>query len=242
MENVIQQTRNYDKFSFIHNNREQNDHHIEALKIAFKEIGNLTKVQPILVNDKYQIIDGQHRFAACRELGQPIYYTMAEGLNVKDAQKLNITQKKWSLDDYVWSYALGGDVNYQRYRQLREDYGMSNAIILPALFGVADSKHNPLYKTLRKGEMVIDEETYEAARERLDKLAEAVEIIPALKVREPGRAFIKILGSDNYNHERMLTKLHGQKGKFNKYATLLDNLRQLEEFYNLNNRYKVPLF
>jgi hypothetical protein len=67
----IQVTSDYDQFVIMEANREQNRGHIEAIKAAFGEMGNLTRVQPILVNERFEIIDGQHRFIACKELGEP---------------------------------------------------------------------------------------------------------------------------------------------------------------------------
>lgn len=135
MPNVIQSSKDYNKFSFIGANRDTSRGHIENLKKAFEENGNLTEVQPILVNDRFEIIDGQHRFNVCKELGVEIYFTQVPGLTVHDARSLNILHRRWHLSDYIESYARAGDTNYQELLQLHEDYGFSLSVTVKYAVG-----------------------------------------------------------------------------------------------------------
>lgn len=231
--NLVQQTMDYEQFKFLNANREQNRGHVEALKRAFEEVGNLTKVQPILVNDKYQIIDGQHRFIACKELGLPIYFTMVDGLGVREARSMNILHRNWTTDDYARSYAETGDTNYKKYLELKEDYGFSHSVMLAYIFNVAingGGRANP-FKTFREGEMVITD--VPAIKERLDKLAELGEFTPLVTNRTFACAFLRISGAENYNHNRMLkkAKIAGER-LFKNYSSFEDSLRMFEEVYN----------
>ena len=68
----ILSTYEYDKFKKIKGNR----------KINFKNLGKIINsmskkqlVIPILVNEKFEVIDGQHRLQACIELGLPVTIT-----------------------------------------------------------------------------------------------------------------------------------------------------------------------
>ena len=67
----IKVTTNYDLFSFMPGNRD-----IAKKNMLVKSIEkiDLTEYKPIIVNENYVIIDGQHRFMACKELEKPIYY------------------------------------------------------------------------------------------------------------------------------------------------------------------------
>ena len=49
-----------------------NRQHIEKLK---KSIKNKGLINPIMVNQKLEIIDGRHRLKACEELGVAVKYT-----------------------------------------------------------------------------------------------------------------------------------------------------------------------
>ena len=234
LENLVQQSNDYDMFSFMEANREQNRGHIEALKAAFEEVGNLTRVQPILVNDSYQIIDGQHRFVACKELGLPIYFTLVPHLGVTEARSMNILHRSWGVLDYARSYAQSGVKSYQRYLKLSEDYGFSNSTLLAY---INDSAHtgsgvrDNFYKVFRNGDLVIPDEG--AARNRLDKLAEIGEYTPLVTHRPFALALLKAMRNENYDQKRMVRKVRISGDKILKRLLTVDeSLRMIEEMYN----------
>ena len=71
----VYQTREYDKFIIDSEyNREVDLKHVKKLEECFKNAGDFGKVYPIIVDDKFRIIDGQHRFTARKKLGLIIYY------------------------------------------------------------------------------------------------------------------------------------------------------------------------
>ena len=230
MENVVQTTNNYDQFKFIEANREQSRGHIEALKRAFESNGNLTRVQPILVNDRFEIIDGQHRFIACKELGAPINFTVVPGLGVSDARGINILHKSWTTDDYARSYANTGDRSYQKYIQLKEDFGFNHSVMLLYLQGTGD--RNGVYKEFREGAFVLEPDQEIPAMERLQRLEEIAEFLPEAKEKTFARALLRVMQSENYDHKRMVRKLADRQSAIQRFRSIEDNLRQLEEAYN----------
>lgn len=70
-------TKNYDMFEFITANRSINRSHVNKLKKSLSEYGFLSS-QPITVSNDMKIIDGQHRFIACKEMGIPINYQVVD--------------------------------------------------------------------------------------------------------------------------------------------------------------------
>ena len=73
---VIYETYDYDKFSLLKSNRPVNKAHVIRLVESMDEEYLLS---PITTNEKFQIIDGQHRFTAAKEKGLPIRYIIAQG-------------------------------------------------------------------------------------------------------------------------------------------------------------------
>ena len=67
----IHWTTDYDIFKQLLGNREINYNHVRRL---IKSMQEEYLIVPIQVNEKMEVIDGQHRIAACKELGFPIYY------------------------------------------------------------------------------------------------------------------------------------------------------------------------
>jgi hypothetical protein len=221
-------TRDYDQFKLIQNNRETNRGHVENLKRAFEERGNLTAIQPILVNENFEIIDGQHRFIASKELDLPVYYSMQTGLGIADARQMNILHKTWNTDDYAHSYADGGDASYKRYLELRDIYGVSHSLIL---FYASGSEIKGALAGFRDGEFVLTPEQMADTMRRLDMLSEIAELVPQALQKEFAIALLKCMAVEGYDHDRMVQKLRGAT-EMPRYASSLDYQRALEEAYN----------
>jgi hypothetical protein len=210
----------------LHANREQSRGHIEMLKKAFEEVGNLTRVQPLLVNDNMEIIDGQHRFTACKELGLPIYYTVVPGLGVQEARSMNIHHRNWRTEDYAKSYADSGDSNYKKYLELKDEYGFSNSVMFAA-FNEGNDKG--VFKDFRKGEFTVGD--LEKVMTRLDYFAEVSSILDFHFDRYLARALVRLLNNENFDRDRMLNKI-AAVGTLQRDVGPEGYLRQLEEIYN----------
>lgn len=105
----IYQTNNYAIFSFITGNREINEAKVKALVTEIRKNGLLL---PILVNEKMQIIDGQHRFSACKILRAPVTYFIRNKANIEMAANMNVAGSNWSLHDWINKYAEDGNDDY----------------------------------------------------------------------------------------------------------------------------------
>jgi hypothetical protein len=236
---IVKKTTNYDMFQFITANRDVYRNHVENIKKGFAQYGNLTEVQPILVNERMQIIDGQHRFIASMELGHPIYYTVVEGIGIAEARAMNILHASWTTDDYAASYAAQGSLNYQQYIQLREDYGFAHAITMSACTNT--QKLNGEFGKFRRGEFVIPH--IDETKVILSKLREVVDHAPTKTNRGSETALMKIMQSDNYDHRRMVNKMETWgANKFKRYVSVEDNLKMLEDLYNYKTANKVRLY
>lgn len=225
---TIQRTNDYDKFSFLSNNRDPSRSHIEALKRAFQDYGNLTESQPVLVNERLQIIDGQHRFIAAQELGSPIFYTTVPGLGIQEARQMNILHKNWTTDDYAESYAKGGNMQYIKYLELKEEFGFSHSVLISY---AKEGRVKGVFADFRNGTFVIDD--LEATRQRLSMLADVTAIIGAtLADKIFALAFRRAMQAPHYDHVRMLKKLAELQTEFRAFSKQPDALRQLEDIYN----------
>lgn len=75
-------------------------------------------ISPIIVNENFVVIDGQHRFTAAKQVGVPIEYIVKPGLGEHDIVRMNTIQRKWSLDDYITAFANRGLNEYIRLTAL----------------------------------------------------------------------------------------------------------------------------
>lgn len=105
----VQTTHNYKQFSFLKSNRELNGTKVKRLTSEIELHGQLV---PILVNEKKQVIDGQHRLISCKAANRPITYITIPGLTALDAAHANTAGSNWNLDDWIHYYAMEGNQNY----------------------------------------------------------------------------------------------------------------------------------
>jgi hypothetical protein len=110
------QTRDYTKFKSLVNNRDIDNNHVRKLKKSM-ELNGWNKGSLVIVNERYEIIDGQHRFTAAQQVGVPISYSVIRGLTEKDIQLLNQEQKNWNKNDFVNYWAGKGNPNYMAVKQ-----------------------------------------------------------------------------------------------------------------------------
>lgn len=104
MENPqIESTIDYSMFKQVGFNKEKNKRHIWKLKNAIQK-ENLLHLHPILINNLCEIIDGQHRFEAAKELGLPVFYIKSD-ISYDHILTSNYIQNGISLIDVIKFYS-----------------------------------------------------------------------------------------------------------------------------------------
>lgn len=89
---------------------------------------------PILVNEKNEVIDGQHRLYHSNLAGIGIKYIVVNGLTKDDVIRVNINQRKWSLKDFIASYMHEGNEDYAKlFNHINDNVMPSSSLIAIAL-------------------------------------------------------------------------------------------------------------
>lgn len=117
----IFKTKDYAQFGAITSNRDVNRVHVKKLAASIK-MRNLLWAKPPLVNEKMQIIDGQHRLEACELVKEEFFYIKAEGLTKDDMAILNTNQRNWSGADFINFYTIEGKKDYIELSKLINKY------------------------------------------------------------------------------------------------------------------------
>lgn len=155
-------TNDYDRFSFLKGNREINQSNLRNITRNIRERGYY-KDNPILVNERLEIVDGQHRFQACKDLGMQFYYVVQKGLTVEDAKNRNLFSRPWTTKDFIEYYCKQGNENYLRYVKLLEN----NPDFCDSTIQwtqVSDSSHT---FGIKNGNLVVTEKSYAMAEQLL---------------------------------------------------------------------------
>src|SRR5260221_10017100 len=129
-EPVIQKTTDYKMFNRLVGNRTKHEILIQQLMESFSEKPQLRVARPVLLNEKYEMIDGQHRLEASTRLKIPVYYMVVPGLTVDDARLLNALQRTWNIMDYAKSFAETGHPKYRYFMNLIKEYELTPGIML----------------------------------------------------------------------------------------------------------------
>jgi hypothetical protein len=125
------ETKDYAKFTFLRANRAINKRNVEKIKESYRQWGVIPG-RAILVDKDFNIIDGQHRFLALKDLGLPIPYEIIGGDIIGKTMALNDSQQHWQLIDFVKSYAEQGIDCYRKMLKYEEKnkFGVTNSIHL----------------------------------------------------------------------------------------------------------------
>ncbi len=104
---TIESTTEYGKFKSVKGNRDVSRLHMLTLKKMIEK-DNMLAYNPIVVNKAFEVIDGQHRLEAAKELGEPIYYIVSPSADIDEVIAMNANSKVWGATDYLNSYADRG--------------------------------------------------------------------------------------------------------------------------------------
>lgn len=170
-------TKDYSIFRRLVGNRDIPESRISKIVESIQTIGWVHN--PIIVNEKMEVIDGQGRLTALQRLKMPVEYIIAEGVGNKECIYMNMNMVNWKLPDFIKSYAEQGNENYQRLLGLMEKYANGNLdIISTAVYRVSKSKH----RDIKQGILQLTEEQAKAAIPRLEYIKPLLEKIDEKKL------------------------------------------------------------
>lgn len=233
----VYRTDNYDTFKLLDGNRAVADGRMKKIKKSIETVGYVCN--PIIVNERMEVCDGQGRLAALRMLGLPVDYIVVEGIGISECVAMNITQSNWKLTDYIDSYAAQGKTDYQ-YLQLLV---RNNAKMLPleTIFYASDRLKRAARNVVKDGLFMCGKEEYD----------NAVMLLNYVKVAKPAFEMVKghreayLTGSvfmfrhPDIDPTLFNEKLFKNQSMLRTVAGRREAVSVLEEVYNFRNRSKV---
>lgn len=230
-------TKNYDIFKRLTGNRDIPESRISKIVKSIQDIGWIKN--PIVVNEKMEVIDGQGRLTALQRLGLPVEYIIAEGAGSQECIYMNMNMVNWSQTDFIKSYAEQGNVNYQRLLALMNTYANGNLhIISTALYRVSKPKH----REIKDGSLQITEDQYFAAVDRLKFVQPLLTKLDAKRL--PGsiimlmQTLIYYYDYPEVNKERLKRKIEKYIYNQRPWVTGPDCEREVEVAYNYHTTFE----
>lgn len=237
-------TDDYSKFSFLKENRAIDRLHVNSLKDSISK-RNLLEYRPILVNKKYEVMDGQHRLVAAESLNIPIYYMMSKDIVMDDVMLLNPNQKGWFVKDYLNVYVEKQIPEYLEVQKMDHLFSFSISTSI-AILGVVDYDNysgtiRGKLKEFKQGSFYIPN-VFDAYRyaENLGKVSVFTDL-NTWKDRDFMSALYILYTRNKIKHSDLISKLESYKGILRRRPSVVDYLRQFEDVINYNSKQKIRL-
>jgi len=237
---MIQKTKDYFKFNKLNANRVQIlPRHVQALKASILQ-RNMLDMRPIIVNSKFEVMDGNHRLEAAKQLGIDIYYTIDDKSTIQDLLLVNVV-RRWTLDDYFNYYC---EEKYPEYLKLKEfinknDIKLGNAIA----YCTQSNARTDFYQGRFKFESFGNVETIQRIKETINfvkrlKMGCNMSYTNTIKFWRP----IKLLFSHNsFSFDKWMKNLELNISTFGPRGTTMQYVELFEKIYNYHNRERIKL-
>ena len=231
---AVHVSKNYGQFKVLTGNRFVDPQRVERIKKSIQAHGYITN--PIITNEKLEVIDGQGRLEALKQLEMPVEYLIHAGAGIEQCIAMNIYQKNWSSMDYIKSYADQGRIEYKKLLRFLIRYGeLPKTAVISACKGDL-TEVSP--KQIASGDFVCaNEETIEAELSYL-KLVNAIDFnrMTDSKVRLFAAIRYCIRRKD-ISPTRLLEQLEKNAYKMVQRSSISDFLAFIEEVYN----HRIPI-
>lgn len=229
-------TTDYSIFKTISGNRTVNLKNVNDIINNIRKNGLLHTI--IVVNENMEVIDGQHRLEAFKELNLPVYYQIVDGLTLKDCVAYNVSGKKWGAIDYIESYAELGYYDYQILLKFISEYTSIGAMTIA---GITNGKVYGANTTkIVNGEYKLNGNVYELTQ-KLDYVSKINDILPdciGYKSRLLG-VVGNLYTMDKIDTDRLYEQLEKYSYMIDEIVGKRDSLQKVEEIYNYKKRQKV---
>lgn len=222
--NQVHTTTDYSLFKQIDGNRTKNLLHINRLKKSMSENYLFTV---IIVNERYEIIDGQHRFDAIIDLKLPLNYIVCDGYGLNEVHILNQNAKTWNSDDYLTGYCNLGYIDYLKYAEFKNKYDLGHNEAM-SLLACSPSKID--IELFYKGEFKIKD--YSKACEMIEKIAMVQPYYANYKRRSFIYAMMSLFKNPNFDFSHFLQKLRLQPSAMVDCTNVSNYKEVIEDIYN----------
>jgi hypothetical protein len=118
----VHYTKDYSKFQKIDTNRVLDKSNFKKIERSMIENGLM--VDPIKINEDWEIVDGQHRLAVSEKLGLGIYYIQVKGIGKKEMIVSNAVKKSWNMTNFLDHYVKEGRASYVKLKKFRDEFPM----------------------------------------------------------------------------------------------------------------------
>lgn len=235
-------TKDYGQFKFLRGNRDLNEPKIKRIIHSVQSGLSFFQYCPIMVNEDYHIIDGQHRFAVCQQLKLNVYYVVVPNFSLRQIAEMNNNASKWKDKDFLSCYSDLGLIDYS----FLSDFAAKNHINLRIAFSLL------MFGKVRYSGTAEEKDAFRDGRFRVNFPEKAKQIMHEAKrysaftdsynTRNFLQAIEILLESQNYDAEDMLEKLKTHGLKIEQKNSPKEYLSHMEDLFNYRNSKRKRIY
>ena len=233
--NQVHTTTDYFLFKPVDGNRNMNKLHLLRLK---KSIASNYLFTVIIVNEKHEIIDGQHRFECVHELKMPLHYVICKGYGLNEVHIFNQNSRTYNAEDYLTGYCNVGNENYLTYKKFKENFKIGHNECMAMLTG-ANTGGGHMFDAFKNGLFVVTH--LQEATKRAEKIWMLKDIYDGYLRRAFVFALLALFSKEQFEFTEFLQKVKNQPSALTDCHDSDSYLSLIEEIYNYRRREKVNL-
>ena len=228
---LIFTTTDLKQFKRLRGNRTVLNQRVEKIMQSIKKVGYVPN--PIIVNEKLEVIDGQGRLEALKRLCLPVDYIVVPGIGGEECIALNIYQENWKLIDYISFYAEEGREPYILLYKLLKDY--SHKLRIPVIITAFTRKMDINERMIKSGNFVASSEDYAKAQILcswlIDNFYKVLKRVGGNTVKYY-QAICFCYDHPGVDNERLEQKMFDRQADLIPVSTLDQALDEVEKIYN----------
>lgn len=235
--NRVLWTTELNSFILMEGNRKVNPKHVERIELSINKHGVL--MNPIIVNSKFEVIDGQHRLEAARNSSTGVYYIVAPDYKLSEVHTLNLNQKNWGTKDYLDGYVNLGIKQYislNNFMFQNPEFSIAIAISICSESIALRSGRN-LSTDFSSGNWVAID--FKEAQGIADKLKLIGAIYDGYTRRNFVKTMLELFENDKFDFNEFTHKLRLQPTALVDCVNVMQYKTLIEDIYNWRNRNKV---
>lgn len=222
--------------------------HVDRLKRYIEKYGYI-KGFPIIADKEGNIIDGQHRYLACKELNIEPDIIISDQTDLMPT--INASQLKWRIADYVNYYATKGIPDYIILKEICQEFNLSPSMVLNIYLGRTTQKTGLSRSSggmegspIKAGAFRFKDTSDKGIDKLKRKIKAILSLISALELPKTDKlliAIVRISEDKNFHFQKMYSKLDYMKARVHKCSTINEYIAMLSFIYNYRNSTKVSI-
>lgn len=230
----VYETNDYEKFKTLTGNRTTDVRRIRKIEDSIKNVGYIHN--PIIVNEKFEVIDGQGRLEALKKLHMSVPYVVQEGIGVKECISMNINQTNWKHIDYIKSYVDIGNQSYIYLYDLIKKFPNISTLVVE--YAVSETIRFDV-SSLMDGKFECTEAQYLNAFNKLQYL-ENFNFLDYKNINGRNWCFLYALcfcyDCKKVDNKKLIEKVRTYSYMIDAFVSQLQCLQLLEKIYNMKTR------